>query len=308
MIQAVSPTLLEIEQIENRYQQQSEGKAEYSKYNTALSMKRKIDLGMSLIEQLRDDPGYAGLSEKDFKKAIQKNEDEFLKPLDCIDRYLEALGRPGLYNTIQSGVGDPEGRWQAFRDYYNVVYKKLQDGRQRISLGINEDEIGIIEDVAFKVIRKREFQNLPKAHQIIRDFPKWLANADAKKALLKLKSIDIKLTKEECIGNDGKEFDERTKDKFWGEKHSTILHKQLNISKNYFEQIKDQETPITLLEAALKKLTHDNMITQKVGLTDIPNALEIVRDIIARAQEIESEFDHHRMGPKKLSEKFKKDK
>ena len=35
------PTLLEIEQIENRYQLQSDGKAEYYAFDRALSMRRK---------------------------------------------------------------------------------------------------------------------------------------------------------------------------------------------------------------------------------------------------------------------------
>lgn len=173
------PTLLEIEQIENRYQHQSDGKAEYTNFNTALSMKRKIDLGMSLEEQLRDDPVYASRTEKDFKKAVQTFKDQYLKPLECIDRYLAHLGRPGLYNTIASGVQDREGRWQAFLDYYNSLYKKLEDGKQRIGLGIDEDEVGGIEDVVFKIIRKRDFQNLPTAHKIIRELPKWLANHEA---------------------------------------------------------------------------------------------------------------------------------
>ncbi|GAG80751.1 unnamed protein product, partial [marine sediment metagenome] len=38
------PTMLEIEQIENRYQLQSEGKAEYYKFDRALSIRRKIRL------------------------------------------------------------------------------------------------------------------------------------------------------------------------------------------------------------------------------------------------------------------------
>ena len=62
------PTLVEIEEIENRYQHQSEGKAEYTKFNTALSIQRKIDMGMTLEEQLRDDPIYAGLTRRNSEK------------------------------------------------------------------------------------------------------------------------------------------------------------------------------------------------------------------------------------------------
>ncbi len=99
-------------------------------------------MGMSLEEQLRDDPIYAGLNEKDFMKAVKTFHEEYLKPLECIDRYLEVLGREGLYNTIVAGTGDPEGRWQAFLDYYTHVYKKISDPKQRMGLGIDESEVG----------------------------------------------------------------------------------------------------------------------------------------------------------------------
>ena len=300
------PTLVEIEQIENRYQHQSEGKAEYSKFNIALSIKRKIEMGMSLIEQLRDDPIYASRPEKEFEKSVKMFEEEYLMPLECIDRYLEYLGRQGLYNTIATGVGDREGRWQAFRDYHNFVYKKLNDEKQRMKLGVDEKEVGIVEDIAFKIIRKRELQNLPKAHEIMRNLPKWLANPDSKKALIKLSEIDIRLSKEECVGPDGKEYDERTKDRFWGEKNSTILHKYVNKAKNEFEHIKGQETPITLLDAALKKLNHENMQTDAINIADIPRAMEIVRALRERAKEIESEFYHYQKECEKLRDHHKK--
>ncbi len=114
------------------------------------------------------------------------------------DRYLETLDREGLYTTIASGIGDREGRWQAFLDYYNHVYKKIIDSKQRIDLGVSENEVGKIEDVAFKIIRKREFKGLGKAHQIIRDLSKWIKNPKAKKELFELNKIshDLNLGKD----------------------------------------------------------------------------------------------------------------
>ena len=126
------PTLKEIEQIENRYQLQSEGKAEYYKFDRALSIRRKINLGMTLEEQLRDDPNYTKLAPKEFQKVIQQYEEEYLEPLNCIDRYLDQLGRSGLYYTVSTGISDREGRWQAFLDYYKHLRKKLDDDRKRI--------------------------------------------------------------------------------------------------------------------------------------------------------------------------------
>ena len=102
------PKLLEIEQIENRYQLQSEAKADYYAFDRAISMRRKIEFGMSLEEQLRDDPIYAGLGEKKFREEVKNFEGEYLKPLECIDRYLSYLGREKLYSTVSTGLGDPK--------------------------------------------------------------------------------------------------------------------------------------------------------------------------------------------------------
>lgn len=185
------PTLLEIEQIENRYQLQSEGKAEYYAFDRAISMRRKIQLGMTIIDQLKDDPVYAGRGQNRLEKQAKEIEAEDIEPLNCIDRYLHALESPGLYERISTGRGDPEGRWQAFFDYSKSVHKICCDEKRRLKYGIKEDEVGKIEDVAFKIIRQRELAELPKAHKIMRDLLKWLGNEDSKKELFKLgKEID----------------------------------------------------------------------------------------------------------------------
>ena len=119
------PTLKEIEQIENRYQLQRDGKADYYGFDAALSIEQKIKHGFSLEEQLRDDPQFRNMSKKDFDKEVKKKEKELIQPLRCIDRYLETIGRPGEYQYISTGLGDSEGRWQAFTDY-TAVYGQLQ--------------------------------------------------------------------------------------------------------------------------------------------------------------------------------------
>src|SRR5690606_21484628 len=91
------PTLLEVEQLENRYQYRRTGKAEYFNFDKALSIKRKVEMGMSLDEQLRDDPNYSELSPGEFKKQRATFEEDYIKPLECIDKYLSYLGRPGHY-------------------------------------------------------------------------------------------------------------------------------------------------------------------------------------------------------------------
>lgn len=272
------PTLIEIEEIENRYQHQSEGKAEYTKFNTALSIQRKINMGISLEEQLQDDPIYGGLNAKEFKKEVLKFEEEYLKPLECIDRYLESLGREGLYTTISTGAGDREGRWQAFLDYYNRVYKKITNQKQRLEMGVKETEIGKVEDVAFKIIRQREFP-IGKAHMIIRDLTKWIETPEIKEELFKINNISNDLEPQEIIDADGQEHDENTIDKIWVGKHKTEIIRQIKKAKETYDHKKEKETPLTLLEASLKKLQHGDMVIEAIHPRDIVKAKTFIKKI-----------------------------
>src|SRR5204863_2611845 len=90
------PAILEIEKLENRYQLQSDGKSEYYGFDRALSIKRKMMLGFSLEEQLRDDPRFVRATELELKKAVKECESQFLGPLECVDRYLQYFDREGM--------------------------------------------------------------------------------------------------------------------------------------------------------------------------------------------------------------------
>ncbi|MGB2803875.1 MAG: hypothetical protein WBD64_03105 [Candidatus Zixiibacteriota bacterium] len=302
------PTLLQIEQIENRYQLQSDGKAEYYAFDKAISVRRKINLGMRLEEQLRDDPVYAGKDEKKFQESVRKFEADYLQPLRCIDRYLEYLGREGLYSTVSKGLGDPEGRWQAFLDYYKFVYRRLSDERKRSNLGIREDQVGDIEDVAFKIIRMRELRELPgltKVHQVMRQFPKWLGEEDSRNELLQLLDVDLKLSESERVDAEGKEHDHGDLDSIWRRKNRELIIRQIKRAMDSFEHRRERETPKALLEAALKKLNHACMNTKTVRHSDIPKAMQLTKRIQKRASEIESELYRHDKELKKLNRRVK---
>ena len=299
------PTNEEIEQIENRYQFQSTGKAEYYNFDMALAVKRKLDLGMELEEILLDDPNYEGLKGKTLTNKIQKFRDEYLEPLKCVDRYLEYLNRPGHYNTISEGRGDQEGRWQAFLDYYNLVYKKIKSEKERIKYGIQEGEEGKIENIAFKIIRKRILQGVDKkAHQIMRQFPKLLVNPYAKKELFKLASTEFKLTKEEITNEEGKEIDEKLKDIMWGNKYAKEVIWPVKKAFDIINNIKGQNTPIDLLVEALEKLNQSNMDLNSISIDRIDEAMKLTREIQSRANELEHIFYQS----KKAIESFKKKK
>lgn len=286
------PTLIEIEQIENRYQLQSEGKSEYYKFDRALSIRNKIKLGMCLEEQLKDDPNYMGLSEKEFMKEVKKCQEEYFEPLKCIDRYLEMLDRPGRYDTVSTGITDREGRWQAFFDYCAHVRKKLDDVKERINLNINEDETGHVEEISFKIIRKRDFPDLPKVHQIMRELPKWLKNTDSKNELFKLLEIDFKLPREECFDEEGKEISEREKDLKWSSRNQTELISYTKKAKRLYDNQREKDTPLTLLEDALKKLKHNNMEPEVIDYTNLNKAIKLAEKIEKCANNLRKEFFH----------------
>ncbi|EKD44606.1 MAG: hypothetical protein ACD_71C00078G0001 [uncultured bacterium (gcode 4)] len=285
-----SPTLKEIEQIENRYQLQSDGKAEYYNFDRALSIRRKIESDIPLEEQLRDDPNFVNLSSREFKKEMKRIEDEYLGPLECVDRYLNMLDRDGLYDTVSRGRDDHEGRWQAFIDYHNYVHQKLSDERKRVEIGIEEDEVGQIEDAAFKIIRKREIPTFGKVHEIMRSFPKWISNEDIKKEIIKISEISDNLPTDQTVDRDGKELDPKIIDRIWGGEHETEITKHLRSARDHYEYSHIAETPITLLEDALKKLNHEKMDLRSIHMSDNAKAREMIVGIRERIKDIEHEF------------------
>lgn len=285
------PTVLEIEQIENRYQLQREGKAEYYKFDRALSIRRKEKLGMTLEMQLRDDPQFANLEEKEFQKRMQEYREEYLEPLKCIDMYLSHLGREGLYDNISSGMADREGRWQAFVDYYKGVESKLADDNKRMRyLGIDEDEIGTVRDIAFKIIRQREFPKLKKVHQIMRDLPKMLKRDESKETLFELKDIDLEVPSKLKYDENGEELDFKRIDQNWVSNNASIIIRQVKKAMNLHEFEKEKETPIRLLQSAYDKLTHAEMIPQNAKVGDYKEACILAQDIRDRADVLRSEF------------------
>jgi len=276
------PTIREIEQIENRYQLYKDGKSEYSNFDRALSMRRKVELGMSLEEQLRDDPVTSGMSDKEIKKEIQRYQDEFLGPLECVDRYLTMMGREEMYTLISAGKGDRENRWQAFIDYYKF-YKRLKDPADRIKLGVEEKEVGKVDTMAFNLIRLRDFSGLIKLHMLIRKLPKYVANPLAKKELLQINSLEEQPKEKGTLGTE-------ELDKMWVNINRTNITKQVNKAREIIERNEIRETPVALLRQALDKLEDDGMDPTSMKFTDLPEALRLADSLKARIDELNKEF------------------
>jgi len=300
------PTLLEIEKIENRYQLQSDGKSEYYGFDRALSIRRKIQLGFSLDEQLRDDPQYAKVSSKELEKAAKKYTDDFLHPLECVDRYLKQFHREGQYRTVSAGMSDKEGRWQAFIDYSNMYHRVLQNPKELLGLGIEEEEIGGIEEATFDIIRLRVVKDMPKLHGIMRLLPKYCGTSVGKKAILEIPNeVEPVLPSEECVDDSGEPLKPEAIDARWAAKNSRAIIHRVKKAAQQHDTKKERETPLELMQAAYKKLTHDDMDLTSIAVADLGKARDLAVKIRDRAHELEAEIYRHEKSSRKIVEEHR---
>lgn len=298
------PTLLEIEQIENRYQLQKDGRSEYYGFDLALSIKRKIGVGFTLKAQLLDDPRHANATKKQIEKAVREHKMDYLQPLGCIDRYLTQFGREGLYRTISTGISDPEGRWQAFKDYSNTYGRIFRNPKKLIDLGIDEDEIGEIEEAAFDIIRLRTVPNMPKVHTIMRNISKYCRTPEGKKHIKMISAtVDPILPVEECTDDSGKRLTIQEIDAKWAAKNKEMITYHVKIASRSHESQKEKETPLHLLEAAYKKLMHEDMDLQAIDISDFDKAREWVVKIKDRADDLEGDIYKFKKELKNLTNK-----
>jgi hypothetical protein len=298
------PTLLEIEKLENRYQLQSDGKAEYYGFDRALSIKRKIGIGLSLEEQLHDDPRYAGATQAQLKKAVRDCKKKFLAPLACVDRYLKQFRREGQYRIISTGMSDPEGRWEAFKDYSNTYINHFSNQKRLIEYGIEEDEIGEIEEAAFNIIRLRNLPDLPKAHVIMRNLPKYCSTKEGKKEIIKIaEEVEPVLPRDQCFDKDGKPLTPAEVHAKWAAQNRRPIIYHTKKASHSYETLIEKETPIGLLEAAYKKLTHHDMDLQVIAVGDFKKARKLAGDIKTKADELETQIYHQEKDYKKSAHK-----
>ena len=303
-------TELEIQKIENRYQLQSEGKSEYQGLNRAIKIKRNIENGFTLEAQLRDDPNFYDLPKKEFDKKVKEFEKNFLRPLECVDRYLYTFNRQGMYNTISEGVNDKEGRWQAFIDYSNFYTGTLLNKQKLTEFKIKENEVGGIENAMFKIIRKRSLSvqgtDIGKVHDFVRKMPKYLANEDAKKLIIEIKNVPENIPEKLKYDKDGNKLSEREIDEKWGADNREQILGNLIQAYRHVNNQQDRDKPLELLEDALKKLQHNNLKIENMGTEYYDLALDIINQIIDKAESIFKAVDGARYNLKKLTKNNKK--
>ena len=283
------PTLKEIEQIENRYQLQRTGKAAYYGFDAALSIRQKIDRGFSLADQLRDDPEYKTMGAPEFKKIVRGKRKELLRPLECIDRYLDSLERSGQYRFVSTGVGDREGRWQAFVEYSEFCTNKLHNQRHRSANGIEEADVPNIEQAAFKVIRLRTVPGMGKVHVIMRALPKYCKHA--KQELLELNTnVKQHIPDDDKVDDQGNPLPLHKVDHKWANKYRSEITHRITKAHEAAHGGSAAITSLNLLRDALTKLTHPKLDIATIPIDDLQEAQKIANHLQRRAKALASEI------------------
>ncbi len=283
-----SPTIAEIEMIENSYQLQSEGKSDYYGLDIALTYESKIQAGLLLEDLLKEDPKYGDADPKTIAKAVKDFTKNFLDPLTRAKRYLEHIGHPEEYDRVSKGINDPEGRWQAFIDF-STVYNKVKNDESRAKLKIEETQLGALEASAYEIIRLREVPcTKKKAHEIMRSLPDYLKNSAATEQILK-------------IGDEVKTpaSDHENYEKAWVELNKPMITKNLKNAKLLSDEQNNQQGLLETLASIVKKLESPEL--DLVPLEQHSTVRENLDKIIESIEDI-------RKGLYEISKKKKKSK
>ena len=252
-----------------------------------------MQIGLSLEEQIGDDPQYAGASESQIRKAIKDINKSYLDPLKCIDRYLKQFKREHQYHTISSRIGDREGRWQAFLDYSNTYKNKFSNPNYLLENKIEEDEVGTIEEATFDIIRLRVIPGMSKVHLIMRNLHKYLRTDEGRMHLLNIPNeVDPVLPLEEQYEDHElqKPLPRAEVDVKWAAKNKEAITRNLRSAEREYNKLREEETPVGLLDAALKKLRHHDMELSAISPTDYRKVRHLLNEIQSEAKQLEKEL------------------
>jgi len=285
---------IDIRKIENRYQLQDEGKSEYQGINRALTIKDNMELGYDIRAQLKDDPQHADKDKKAFESEVKKCYAEFINPLNCAEGYIRFFEKSDIYHSISESAGDREGRWEAFKDYSKFRYGVLEDPKQREKAGILEDEVGKIEDFAFKLIRQKDLMGISKLHMFLRapNMKKYLADPDTKKLLFEIvDEVDVDIPHEEKFNKDGEKIPESEIDKKWGRRYQEKIVGNLMQAKKILEHHSRRYKPVEILNDVLKLLNHKSLHIKDLEEEYFNEATNLSKKILKKAKEIQIEIN-----------------
>lgn len=259
------PTISDLALMENDFQLYSDGRSEYSSMNKTLTLFKNVQKGIPLEEMLRQDPSYAALNDKEFKKSIQDFKKKYFRPLELMNEYLQA-------NKIKNDFVRVEDKWTAFQDMSARVIDQIESERGLITYQIDENEIGLIKAAAFNIIKLRDHESVDqRTHKLMSRMLKWV-EVD-KKEVLKIGRIEDPY---ESLADPDERFNK------WNDDFNEQIVNSIKKLDNLSERKKEQESAINRLEDILQKLNHEELNfvqLKRMQKNDIPEALRISNSI-----------------------------
>jgi hypothetical protein len=138
----------------------------------------------------------------------------------------------------------------------------------------------------------------------MRKLPKYLGEKDGKKAIIKISDeVQPLLPKKEYYDENGNALSHDEIDVKWDAKHKETITYRLKQAAREYEDRLEKVTPLQLLEAAYKKLNHENMNMSAILLADQDKARKLAVKIQKRAHEIEGEIYRFKKAQKELRKK-----
>ena len=279
---AERPTVTDIALLENRLQVLVTGKSEYSKMNKALTYYSNVKAGIDLTELLKDDATFTDAGSKNFKKKVKEFENEYFKPLELMNDYLEI-------NKVQGDYEKVANRWMSFEALGSDVMSKLNNEKFKVENNIKNDEIGTIKAAGLNLIKLKDSSAVAGDNRfLIRQIPKWISNVELKKDVLKIGLIED--------DNDHIE-DPDERDEEWQKQKSNEIISLVKKLQNISTRNKDQEDPLTRLSEALGKLHHEDLdMNQLKGIKDLERAFKFCNDIETKNDELKRFFYYLQKG------------
>ena len=135
----------------------------------------------------------------------------------------------------------------------------------------------------------------------MRDLPKYCSTVEGKKAISRIaKEVEPVLSDEE-LGPEAPSLNAEHVDAKWAAKYKQKIIYNAKVAAGSHEDKKDKETPLGLLGAAYKKLTHEDMQLDAIRTSDYRSARKLIVKIGEEASKLESELYQHEKKYKKLT-------
>lgn len=182
-----------------------------------------------------------------------------------------------------------------------MARSKFENENNLLQLEIKEDEVGVIEEAAFNIIRLKDITGITgkKVNEVMRRLENYCKDKEAKKHIISI-ATEIREASKETVGDD-QNFED---DDQWGRRHKQTIAYHLNNAIRISESEKEKETPITLMESSYKKLTHNQMDLKAVKTSDYEKIGTLINKIRSRAVELESELYHIKKSQKRKISKL----